>query len=283
MAFDEVRLPDDIERGALGGPRFKTSVIALKSGFEKRNANWEQTRADWDIGYGLRRKSQFKATLKFFYSRFGRERGFRFKDWLDFELDRQSIGLTDGSTATFQIFRKYADADTGVTTLSVDDTNTFSRASGSFVDDGFQVGMSVVGSGFTNGANNATFVLAAVSALTMDVVGTPLAAEVGGGDERIVSTPSFDRNLKKIVIGTESVFVNDAAIAEGAGAGQYQLDDNTGIVTLGSTLAAQSGTHVEVICEFDVPVRFVDDELDMVADTDDASTVPAIPVIEVRV
>ena len=45
MAFnDDIRLPDDVERGANGGPGFITSVIALKSGFDRRNKDWEETK-----------------------------------------------------------------------------------------------------------------------------------------------------------------------------------------------------------------------------------------------
>jgi hypothetical protein len=32
MSFDDVRLPDNIEKGAVGGPRFQTSIVKLGSG-----------------------------------------------------------------------------------------------------------------------------------------------------------------------------------------------------------------------------------------------------------
>lgn len=205
MAFHDVKLPDDIERGAQGGPRFKTTILALSSGFERRNEDWEQTRAEWDVGYGLRKKSQFVATIDFFYTRRGRLHTWRFKDWTDFDMAQQVIGVTDGANANFQIFKRYSS---------------------------------------------------------------------GGFD--------FDRTLTKITTDSEVVIVNSVTIAEGGGAGQYTLDDATGLVVLGSTLAAQSGTDVEVSCEFESHVRFDTDALDIIADTDDAATIPQIPVIEVR-
>lgn len=205
MAFHDVRLPDDVERGAQGGPRFKTTVTTLSSGFERRNIDWEQARGEWDVGYGIDDKASFTRLIDFFYAREGRAHGFRFKDWTDFELARQVIGATDGSNATFQIFKRYT--------------------SGAF---------------------------------------------------------TYDRTIKKIVAGTESVWVNNVAITEGAGASQYQLDDDTGILTLGSTLAAQTGTDVEVLCEFDVPVRFDTDQLQISALTFDAGSIPQIPIIELR-
>lgn len=206
MAFHDIRLNEDVERGAQGGPRFKTTIRVLSSGFERRNIDWAQTRGFWDIGYGLQNKAMVDIVKDFFYISEGRAHGFRFKDWTDFELARQSIGTTDGVNAIFQVFKRYT--------------------SGLFI---------------------------------------------------------FDRLLKKIVTGTENVWVNNAAITEGAGASQYQLDDTTGILTIGSTLAAQSATDVEIMCEFDVPVRFDTDALDLTADTDTASSIPEIPIIEIRV
>lgn len=206
MAFHEVRLSDDVERGAEGGPQFNTTIVELMSGFERRNINWSQTRGEWDVGYGIDGRTLFESVLQFFYAREGRAHGFRFKDWSDFELDRQSIGLTDGANPTFQIFKRY-------TSGSID----------------------------------------------------------------------FDRTIKKIVTGTELVWVNSVAIVEGAGVSEYQLDDDTGIITLGSTLAATSGEDVEVQCEFDVPVRFDTDQLRISMANFDAGAVPQIPIVEIRV
>lgn len=52
---------------------------------------------------------------------------------------------------------------TPATTLAVDDANTFSRAAGSFLDEGWEVDMVFASAGFTNGANNGTFRIAAVA------------------------------------------------------------------------------------------------------------------------
>ncbi len=59
---------------------------------------------------------------------------------------------------------------------SITDTNTIARTSGSFITAGFVVGMKFRMGGWANAANNSIFTLAAVNALTMDVVGTPLVS-----------------------------------------------------------------------------------------------------------
>lgn len=107
MAFHDVRLPEQVERGATGGPRFNTTILPLVSGHEKRNINWLRARGAWNIGYGIDDETAFSAVLTFFYTREGQAHSFRFKDWSDYQLDRQVIGTTDGSTTTFQLFKRY--------------------------------------------------------------------------------------------------------------------------------------------------------------------------------
>lgn len=107
MAFHNVRLPDDIERGAVGGPEFNVGIAAGFSGFEKRNANWDQARGSWDISYGIQNKAGYVRLIDFWYARGGQLNSFPFKDWSDYEMARQVIGQTDGTQATFQIFKRY--------------------------------------------------------------------------------------------------------------------------------------------------------------------------------
>ena len=78
------------------------------------------------------------------------------------------------------------------------------------------------------------------------------------------------------------VWVNNVEITEGGGAGQFQVDLLTGVITLGSTLAAQTGTDVEAECEFNVPVRFNVQKLTLRLLIENAGQIPSIPIIEVR-
>lgn len=116
--FDEVRLPEYIERGAVGGPGFNTTVLRLFSGRERRNQNWEETKGSWDISYGITSSETLNDVVNFFYARRGRHRGFRFKDWSDFQVGdtftfdastRQAIGTGDGMNTLYQVFKRYTD------------------------------------------------------------------------------------------------------------------------------------------------------------------------------
>lgn len=109
MSFHEVRLPDDVERGASGGPEFNTGIVTLSSGFEQRNGNWSRARLSWDIGYGIQDRVGYSSVVEFFYARRGRLYGFRFKDWSDYQLSTEAIANGDASATKFQIYKTYSD------------------------------------------------------------------------------------------------------------------------------------------------------------------------------
>ena len=97
MAFHEVRFPDNISRGARGGPERRTQIVELASGAEERNASWANSRRRYDVAYGIRRADDLAAVVAFFEARNGRLHGFRFKDWADFKscLPLQTPGPAD--------------------------------------------------------------------------------------------------------------------------------------------------------------------------------------------
>lgn len=117
MAFHEVRFPDNISRGARGGPERRTQIVELASGDEERNASWANSRRRYDVAYGIRRADDLAAVVAFFEARNGRLHGFRFKDWGDYKSclpsgapppTDQVIGTGDGTTTAFQLVKRYA-------------------------------------------------------------------------------------------------------------------------------------------------------------------------------
>lgn len=117
MAFHEIRFPDDISRGARGGPRRLTQVVELGSGDEERNTAWANSRRVYDVSYGIRNADKLAEVVTFFEARSGRLYGFRFKDWSDHKsclpmrithpVD-QELGFGNGSIKTFQLIKTYA-------------------------------------------------------------------------------------------------------------------------------------------------------------------------------
>ena len=81
MAFHEVRFPDNISRGARGGPERRTQIVEMASGDEERNGSWADSRRRYDASYGIRKADDLAAVTAFFEARRGRLYGFRWKDW----------------------------------------------------------------------------------------------------------------------------------------------------------------------------------------------------------
>jgi uncharacterized protein (TIGR02217 family) len=134
MAFHEVRFPDDISRGARGGPERRTQIVELASGDEERNASWANSRRRYDVAYGIRRADDLAAVVAFFEARNGRLHGFRFKDWADHKSclpsqtpgpTDQAIGTGDGAMTAFQLVKRYASgSQTWTRTIVKPVTNT---------------------------------------------------------------------------------------------------------------------------------------------------------------
>jgi uncharacterized protein (TIGR02217 family) len=84
--FEEVRLEADlILYGAVGGPQYNTDVIVVRSGREKRNTNWSESRGRWELGERQIDTAELHSLIGFFRARQGRSQGFRWKDWADYQ------------------------------------------------------------------------------------------------------------------------------------------------------------------------------------------------------
>ena len=207
MAFHEVRFPDNISRGARGGPELRTQIVELASGDEERNASWADSRRRYDVAYGIRRADDLAAVVAFFEARNGRLHGFRYKDWADYKsappsqaitATDQQIGTGTGSLQTFQLAKRYA-----------------------------------------SGAQ------------------------------------TWVRTVAKPVAGTVRVALGMVEQMSG-----WTVDTTTGVVTF--TTAPAGGVIVRAGFEFDVPVRFDSDTLDVTPDFERLGSITAIPLQEIR-
>ena len=207
MSFHEIRFPDNISRGARGGPERRTQVVELASGDEERNASWANSRRRYDVAYGIRRADDLASVVSFFEARNGRLHGFRYKDWADYKSSLpsqaiiptdQQIGTGTGSLQTFQLAKRY-----------------------------------------TSGAQ------------------------------------TWVRTIAKPVAGTVRVALGMIEQMSG-----WTVDTTTGVVTF--TTAPAGGVVVRAGFEFDVPVRFDSDTLDVTLDFERLGSITAIPLLEIR-
>jgi uncharacterized protein (TIGR02217 family) len=109
VSFHEVRFPAYISFKAKGGPEFKTDIVALSSGHEKRNIAWQIGRAKYELNYKDISKKQSDDVLEFFMARRGQAYGFRFKDWNDYEAKNEIIGTGNGVKTQFQLVKNYGE------------------------------------------------------------------------------------------------------------------------------------------------------------------------------
>jgi len=196
--FIEERFPEDISYGSSGGPAFNTTIITVNSGFEQRNINWAEARATYNVNHAVKTEAQIRSLIDFFRNVRGKAIGFRFKDWTDYQLTNEQIGIGDGVKTAFQITKTY------------------------------------------------TF---------------------GAG------TSKYIRNITKPA-NTITVFENGIQNATAT------VDTTTGIITFGTPPAA--GVIVTVTCDFDVPVRFDIDQMNITLDHALISTWSQINLIEIR-
>lgn len=116
---------------------------------------------------------------------------------------------------------------------------------------------------------------------------TPLDQTLGEGDSERVSFPliktyvsgeeSYTREIAKPVAGSVRVSVAGAEKEEDT---DFTVDHASGVVTF--AVAPGAGESVTAGYEFDVPVRFDTDFLDINLAAFEAGSVPDIPVIEIR-
>jgi uncharacterized protein (TIGR02217 family) len=207
MAFHEVRFPDNISRGARGGPERRTQIVELASGDEERNASWANSRRRYDVAYGIRRADDLAAVVAFFEARNGRLYGFRYKDWADYKSNLPSqpvtptdqlIGTGTGAVTSFALLKHY-----------------------------------------TSGAQAWTRVIA-----------KPVAGSV------------------RIALG---------GVEQMSG---WSVDISTGVVSLDA--APGAGVVITAGFEFDVPVRFDTDTLDVTLDIERLGSITSIPLLEIR-
>jgi uncharacterized protein (TIGR02217 family) len=202
--FIDERLPGDIEAGAKARPRYSTDTITTDGGWEVRNSRWRyplfqfefnlapDTR-DEDEGLNLNDLDEF---LDLFHACGGSFGAFRFHYWRDLPVRGQQIGVGDGSTREFQLYRTY-----------------------------------------TKGA------------------------------------VSRNRKITRPVVGSVTAYVNNVITVA-------TIDYSTGILTFAGAPALAAVVKADF--EHDVPVRFADDELEVIGLTDELDQPVSITLLEIR-
>lgn len=105
--FHEEELNLGILYGTQGGPEFSTDIVINSAGFEQSTSVWSNARGSWQLGNRTINKTEANYITNFFRSKLGRGIGFRFKDYSDYYVTDEIIGVGNGTSNTFQIVKKY--------------------------------------------------------------------------------------------------------------------------------------------------------------------------------
>lgn len=258
--FHDAVFPEDISRGASGGPMLRTDVVELRSGFEERNSIWKHPRHEYNVGLGLRQLDDVYRLKEFFLARQGKLHAFRFKDWSDYKsCDPQK------QPAASDHVQLYADGVSSSFTLQ-------KRYYWREIEDEISL--------FNNG-----------SSLSFD------------GYVRTITKPRKDTVLlsrllyqyrKTLATGfhTYTNAISNTVLVEDT---DYVVDYLTGKVSLSTPPAGPSlvgsgvgyedyqAYAVYAGFEFDVPVRFNTDKLNINVEVFEAGEAPDIALIEIKV
>ena len=204
VEFDEVRFPTDVSYGSSGGPTFKTSIFEAFRGDEKRNIDWASPLMEFDVAYGIKTTAQMEKVIEFFHARQGRLRGFRYKNWSNYQVVNSVIAVGNGLATRLPIIRAYGGA----------------------------------------------------------------------------ATKSYKR-LYKIVPGSVTgLSIGGETLVEGV---DYAIDYNSGELVMSSTRIPGLGIPVKVVgLEFDEPVRFDTDRLDVVIEQFNNNSIGKLPLVGIR-
>lgn len=107
MAFIEARLLDKVAYGFQIGPRFNTRILTLRNGHERRNANWSLFQWKGSAPYQNIKPDHYGELLGAFLVAGGMANGFRFKNWVDYIAEGESLGLAPSGTAPVQLVKAY--------------------------------------------------------------------------------------------------------------------------------------------------------------------------------
>lgn len=95
--------------GWQGGPSGRTRIRALRNQHERRNIESDLARHSFILPFQNIRKAEYLEYLKSAHmAMYAMAHSFLVKDWLDFEVQRQSLGDAPSGSAAVQLVKTYA-------------------------------------------------------------------------------------------------------------------------------------------------------------------------------
>ena len=290
MSFYEVQFPPEISVGSSGGPKYDTEVVTFVSGYEQRNINWSVARGEYDVSHNIKSQTALDALLIFFRAMRGKAHGFRFKDWVDYQVTTAQGVLGAGvgtGLPTYQMGKNYTLAGANTELREIKKPVAGSSAllrNGGAVTLGAGAGNAAIATAtgiVTFVADSSSTVSAFTAGATTSVTLTAALPQLAIGEKLYVTG----------WVGTAATVMNSIAHTitniTGAGLNVYTLSTNTtGLTrTSGGTGFAypQAGETLTWSGQFDVPCRFDIDHMKTNIIFYQAYSWGGIPIVEIRV
>ncbi len=105
--FNDVRLLDCVAYGSQFGQQFKTRIVTLKSGHERRNVEWSMPLGRYSVLFQALDPADHTAVRSAHMASMGSAIPFRFKDWTDYQADGELIGVATGDPQELQLVKSY--------------------------------------------------------------------------------------------------------------------------------------------------------------------------------
>ncbi len=105
--FIELRFPEDISYGSVGGPEYFNNIIESINFTELRAPKSTISRMRYNVTPGINTSKKLEKIIAFFRTCRGRLIGFRYKDWMDYTATTENIAVCDGVCKNFQLSKKY--------------------------------------------------------------------------------------------------------------------------------------------------------------------------------
>ena len=96
--------------GWQGGPEFKTLIVSMLNGRERRNGEWQYARHSYSMPFLNITKEGYRNVKQMHYVCRGRLHCFQFKDELDSTADNEIFDTGNGVKTVFQL-RKFSEVD----------------------------------------------------------------------------------------------------------------------------------------------------------------------------
>ena len=108
MSFINTPLLETVSYGFSGGPTFRTTRVELQSGIVRRNAEHSRPIYRYSAPYNAIKEADNHALIAAYNACLGPTHSFRFKDWADYQVVNQIIGVaTADGEADYQIIKDY--------------------------------------------------------------------------------------------------------------------------------------------------------------------------------